>query len=137
MVLGVSDVRKRVEAALEEDERTADYAIEVIDQDGLITLKGRVASAEDKHAAQEIAEAQPGVIDVTNALVVVGEDDDLIGVIELDETTDDDEDREVFVTPVTANPTTSSTAGSPVVPPYTPGVVVDEDESIDEEGDDV
>ena len=70
MILKGSDVQKRVEAALEEDERTADYAIEVVDQSGLITLKGKVGSAADKQAAEEIAEAQEGVIDVTNALLV-------------------------------------------------------------------
>jgi osmotically-inducible protein OsmY len=70
MTLQGSEIRQHVEAALEEDERTADYAIEVIEQDGLVTLKGQVGSANDKQAAKEIAAAQEGVIDVTNALVV-------------------------------------------------------------------
>ncbi|MGC9347685.1 MAG: BON domain-containing protein [Anaerolineae bacterium] len=70
MTLQGSDVQLRVEAALEKDERTADYAIEVIDKDGLVTLKGKVGSAEDKQAAEEITAAQEGVVDVTNALLV-------------------------------------------------------------------
>jgi osmotically-inducible protein OsmY len=71
MIMENPDVQQRVAAALEEDERTADYAIEVIDENGLVTLKGQVGSAEDKRAAEEIAEAQEGVIGVTNALTVV------------------------------------------------------------------
>ncbi|MGC9347684.1 MAG: BON domain-containing protein, partial [Anaerolineae bacterium] len=124
MVLGISDVRKRVEAALEEDERTADYAIEVIDQDGLITLKGEVSSAEDKQAAEDIASAQEGVIAVTNALVVVGEGDELVGTIESGE----DEDSGVIVAPVTSSPTTGPPSGSTVAPHYVPGVVVSTEE---------
>jgi hypothetical protein len=106
MAIGVSDVRERVEAALEEDERTADYDIEVIDQDGLITLQGEVASAEDKHAAQEIAEAQQGVIDVTNALVVLGDDDRLVGTLDPDVPGEDDDDDVDLIVPTARQPRT-------------------------------
>jgi hypothetical protein len=124
MVMEISDVRKRVEAALEEDERTADYAIEVIDQDGLITLKGEVSSAEDKQAAEEIASAQEGIIGVTNALVVVSESDQIVEPAE----TSEGEDTSVLIAPVASSPTTPGPAGSTVAPHYAPGVVVDTEE---------
>ncbi len=77
-----SEVRKRVEAALSENDMTAEYAIEVIDEDGLVTLKGRVPSAEVKATAEELTEKQEGVVDVTNALVVdpsLAEPDIIVG----------------------------------------------------------
>jgi osmotically-inducible protein OsmY len=70
MALEVTEVAKQVEKALKEDERTADYPLEVVEHDGLVTLKGNVPSAEVKEAAETIAESQEGVVDVTNALVV-------------------------------------------------------------------
>ena len=70
MTVRVSKVAKRVSAALEEDERTAKYKIEVIDQDGLVTLKGTVPSEEVVEAAVEIAREQEGVVDVVDAMEI-------------------------------------------------------------------
>ena len=97
MAIGVSDLRQRVEAALEKDERTADYVIEVIDQDGLITLKGKVGSDEHAQAAEEIAKAQEGVIDVTNALVLADEEE-LVSILGAEVPSDDeDSDTDLIV----------------------------------------
>lgn len=68
-----SEVAERVNAALAEDERTVDYNIQVIDKNGLVTLKGDVPSVEVAAAAQEIAEEQEGVITAVNAMEVVPE----------------------------------------------------------------
>jgi osmotically-inducible protein OsmY len=75
MILEASKVTQRVEAALKEDETTRPYAIEVIDQDGVVTLKGEVPSAEIKTRAESLAAEQEGVVDVTNALVVTSEEE--------------------------------------------------------------
>ena len=65
-----SDVAKRVSTALAEDERTAEFDINVVAEPGMITLTGSVATPEAKASAGEIAEAQEGVIEVINDLVV-------------------------------------------------------------------
>ncbi len=70
MVIGMSAVAERVMEALANDPRTAQYAIEVIDENGLVTLRGSVASAEDAIRAEEIASAQTGVLDVVNELEI-------------------------------------------------------------------
>lgn len=70
MVIGMSAVAERVIEALANDPRTAQYAIEVIDENGLVTLRGSVASEEDAIRAEEIASAQTGVLDVVNELEV-------------------------------------------------------------------
>lgn len=70
MAVGMSPVAERVTEALANDPQTAQYAIEVIDENGLITLRGTVASEEDLIRAEEIARAQTGVLDVINELEV-------------------------------------------------------------------
>lgn len=53
----ISDVKKRVSKALAEDERTAEYTIDVVDDQGIVTLTGAVDSeAARDAAAAEIAE---------------------------------------------------------------------------------
>jgi osmotically-inducible protein OsmY len=64
------DLDRRVRKNLEEDPRTADYVIEVINTSGLITLEGVVPSREVKDVAHDIAKNTDGVVSVTNALVV-------------------------------------------------------------------
>ncbi len=65
-----SEVAERVIATLNEDERTQEFAIEVIDNDGLVTLKGTVDAQEVRQAAVEIAQKQEGVIEVVDELKV-------------------------------------------------------------------
>ena len=76
MAVGMSPVAERVTEALANDPQTAQYAIEVIDENGLITLRGTVASEEDLTRAEEIARAQNGVIDVVNELEVEEESEE-------------------------------------------------------------
>ena len=56
--------------ALMNDPRTADAVVEVIHERGMITLQGTVADLETKQAAERIAADYPGVVSVTNELVV-------------------------------------------------------------------
>ena len=58
----------RVARALDEDPRTADAAIEVIFERGIITLTGTVDSPQTRAAAKAIAAAEPGVVSVVNSL---------------------------------------------------------------------
>ena len=78
MAMNNTELVEQVENALQEDKRTADAVIEVIDENGLVTLKGTVSSAKIREAAEAIAKAQEGVLDVTNALEVGSDADDTI-----------------------------------------------------------
>jgi osmotically-inducible protein OsmY len=69
-MVGHSEIAARVRAALAQDPRTAEYSIEVIDENGLVTLKGKVNSEEAGRAAEEIASIQEGVIEVVNDLEI-------------------------------------------------------------------
>ncbi len=64
------ELANRVAQALNEDPRTEDAIIEVIDENGMITLDGEVDSMETRSAAKEIAAAQPGVTTVVDLLKV-------------------------------------------------------------------
>ena len=66
----VSEVTKRVSKALEEDERTAEYTINVADDQGVVTLTGAVDAEDVSAAATEIAHAQEGVVEVINDIEV-------------------------------------------------------------------
>jgi osmotically-inducible protein OsmY len=65
-----SEIAARVRAALTQDSRTVDLSIEVIDENGLVTLSGEVDSEEASQAAEEIASIQEGVIEVVNDLEI-------------------------------------------------------------------
>jgi osmotically-inducible protein OsmY len=71
MVLS-SSVKERVTEALVNDSHTADAPIEVIDNQGVVTLDGVVASHEVREAAEQVARQQEGVINVINDLEVEG-----------------------------------------------------------------
>jgi hypothetical protein len=60
----------RITSALEEDPRTELAVIEVINEYGLVTLKGQVDNQEISATAEKIAQQQPGVISVINALKI-------------------------------------------------------------------
>jgi osmotically-inducible protein OsmY len=68
-------VAARVEAALADDPRTSLAVIDVTSQHGVVTLRGSVDSPEISEAAEEIAEAQSGVVEVVNALEVDPDED--------------------------------------------------------------
>jgi osmotically-inducible protein OsmY/uncharacterized protein YrrD len=63
-------IKTRVVHALLSDPRTSVAVIEVINEQGIVTLKGAVDSAEIREAAKEIAAGQSGVLSVVNALEV-------------------------------------------------------------------
>ena len=64
----INDLIPRIEAALTEDPRTRGTNFEVISQNGLITLKGRVNQPAVRDAALNITRQQEGVIDVIDEI---------------------------------------------------------------------
>lgn len=69
-----TELAEAVSAALAHDERTAEYPVEVVDDDGVITLTGKVNSLETREAAEAIAADQEGVVEIINDLEVEGEE---------------------------------------------------------------
>jgi len=69
-----ASIEARVTAALQSNSHTSEAVIEVINDRGVITLEGSVESEAVRRAAEEIAESQPGVVAVINALEVRPDD---------------------------------------------------------------
>ena len=65
-----TDIQLDVQTALMQDPETQDYGIEVIDNNGIITLKGIVPSVEASERAEIIARDTDGVRAVFNELAV-------------------------------------------------------------------
>ena len=61
----------QVESALLQDTLTQDYGIEVLDTNGVITLRGRVPNPKVREQAEAIARQVAGVTTVINELDVV------------------------------------------------------------------
>ena len=65
-----TNIQLDVQTALMQDAETQDYGIEVIDNNGIITLKGVVPSLEASERAEIIARDTDGVRAVFNELAV-------------------------------------------------------------------
>jgi len=65
-----TDIQLDVQTALMQDAQTQDYGIEVIDNNGIVTLKGVVPSLEASERAELIARDIDGVRAVFNELAV-------------------------------------------------------------------
>ena len=61
----------QVESALLQDRLTQDYGIEVLDSNGVITLRGMVPNRKVRERAEEVAREVAGVTSVINELDVV------------------------------------------------------------------
>ena len=68
--MNIEELTRSVTKVLVQDERTKDAAIEVINQNGILTLKGVVKDDKTRKAAENIAMQQPGVISVINELKI-------------------------------------------------------------------
>jgi osmotically-inducible protein OsmY len=66
----MTDIQLEVQTALMQDASTQEYGIEVIDNNGIITLKGVVPSVEASERAEMIARDVDGVRTVFNELAV-------------------------------------------------------------------
>lgn len=67
----ISDLRHQVQAAFAKDDELADYGIEVLDNNGVITLMGTVPTQEARERAEALAREVEGVTSVTNEIDVV------------------------------------------------------------------
>ena len=65
------DLRTQVQAALMQDSLMKDYGIEVLDSNGIITLRGTVPTRATRERAEEIVRSVEGVTSVINELDVV------------------------------------------------------------------
>ena len=61
----------QVESALLQDRLTQDYGVEVLDNNGVVTLRGRVPSREVRDRAEAIVRSINGVTNVINELDVI------------------------------------------------------------------
>jgi hypothetical protein len=59
---------QNIRAVLQEDSRTREAAIDVVDEGGIVTLAGTVATDELRQVAEEIIGQEQGVIQVINEL---------------------------------------------------------------------
>jgi len=66
-----SSLELQVESALLQDRLTEDADIEVLDHNGIVTLRGVVPSRDVRDRAEEIVRTVPGVTTVINELDVV------------------------------------------------------------------
>ena len=65
-----ASIVEEITAALSTDPRTDVVVVGVINERGVVSLKGQVGDPNTREAAEEIARRQPGVVDVINELEV-------------------------------------------------------------------
>jgi osmotically-inducible protein OsmY len=70
MLLEKKKLAEQLYALLRNDPRTEDALIDVIDENGIVTLMGEVDSETTKQAASEIVKGHPDVVAAFNKLVV-------------------------------------------------------------------
>lgn len=66
-------LKEKVELNLLQDSSLADYPIDVMDNNGIITLAGQASSEELSQAAETIVRQTDGVITVINEIVVTSD----------------------------------------------------------------
>ncbi len=66
-----NNLQLQVESALLQDRLTQDYGIEVLDSNGVVTLRGVVPSREVRDKAEVIVRKVDGVTNVINELDVI------------------------------------------------------------------
>lgn len=71
----VSQLKEKILAALEKDERTQEHTFEIIVAGGLVTLRGETTSRQAHQAAVEITRKQADVIQVIDDIHVVRQPD--------------------------------------------------------------
>lgn len=67
----ISDLRSHVQAAFQEDDLLQDIGIEILDSNGVITLRGAVPTTAARERAESIARHVDGVTGVINEIDVV------------------------------------------------------------------
>ena len=67
----INNLQHQVESALMQDSATKDYGIEVLDSNGVITLRGAVPNRKIREQVESIVHGVAGVTNVINELDVV------------------------------------------------------------------
>jgi osmotically-inducible protein OsmY len=67
----MDNLQANIQKALMNDESTSEYGIEVLDSNGVITLRGVVPSHEARDTIEAVVRGVSGVISVTNEIDVV------------------------------------------------------------------
>jgi len=67
----INNLQHQVESALMQDSTTQDYGFEVLDSNGVITLRGTVPNRKIREQAEFIARGVAGVTSVINELDVM------------------------------------------------------------------
>lgn len=67
----IYNLQQQVQEALREDLDMSHYGIEVLDSNGVITLRGTVPTVEAREKAEAVARNMEGVTSVINELDVV------------------------------------------------------------------
>jgi osmotically-inducible protein OsmY len=67
----VHNLQHQVQTALMQDSHMQDYGIEVLDSNGIITLRGSVPTRDARERAEEIVRTVDGVTSVINELDVI------------------------------------------------------------------
>jgi osmotically-inducible protein OsmY len=70
----ITDLQLKAQKAILDEPRTKEHAIEALEENGIITLKGTIPSSEVGDIAKKIVEDVPGVTGVINALEVRGKE---------------------------------------------------------------
>jgi osmotically-inducible protein OsmY len=70
-----TDLKAQVEGFLVEDVRTKDFTFDVVDDNGVITLKGTVDSEEACQAAAEIVRERTDAVEVINDIELQSDED--------------------------------------------------------------
>jgi hyperosmotically inducible protein len=67
----ISDLRTQVQTAFLQDDLLQDFGIEILDSNGVITLRGAVPTREVRERAETLARTVDGVTSVINEIDVV------------------------------------------------------------------
>jgi osmotically-inducible protein OsmY len=67
----IYNLQHQIQTAFLEDPIMSDYGIEVLDSNGVVTLRGTVPTREARDLAEDIVREMDGVVSVINELDVV------------------------------------------------------------------
>jgi osmotically-inducible protein OsmY len=70
----ITDLQLKAQKAILDEPRTKEHAIEALEENGIITLKGTVPSSKVGDIAKKIVEDVPGVTGAINTLEVRGKE---------------------------------------------------------------
>jgi len=126
---GDDAIMDQVNQALQSNATTARYPIDVAAQGATVTLSGTVGSQDVKRTAEQAARSVRGVVDVTNELVVGGDDSGGGGLFGLGRDRDGDASGDTSAGGLGALPFASSgganagNAGAALGVPFAAGLV--------------